>query len=92
MSRRRCLSHMRDKVLAKTGARCTYCGVPNGCRGEAVPQGGYLWIGASLEIDHIIPLAKGGTNHLANLTPACRQCNNAKRDRPLGQWLSERRA
>lgn len=29
-------------------------------------------------IDHVIPLARGGTNWAANLRPACRSCNSRK--------------
>jgi len=32
--------------------------------------------------DHVIPKARGGTDDVANLTPACTACNSAKRDRP----------
>lgn len=32
-------------------------------------------------IDHIIPLAKGGRNHVSNCTACCRKCNAAKSDK-----------
>lgn len=32
----------------------------------------------SLEVEHRIPLARGGSNHPANLAPACRSCNSSK--------------
>lgn len=32
--------------------------------------------------DHVIPLARGGSNWPANLRPACRSCNARKKDRP----------
>lgn len=32
-----------------------------------------------LEIDHIIPLAQGGTNDLSNLQTLCRPCNAKKK-------------
>jgi 5-methylcytosine-specific restriction endonuclease McrA len=37
--------------------------------------------------DHVIPLAKGGTNWPANLRPACHSCNSSKRDLPLATFL-----
>lgn len=43
---------------------CSYCGAPG--------------TDAELEIDHIIPVAKGGSNHMSNLTTACRAFNQSK--------------
>jgi len=42
--------------------------------------GGRCWMcGApATEIDHVIPLARGGSNWPANLRPACRSCNARK--------------
>jgi 5-methylcytosine-specific restriction protein A len=44
--------------------RCTYCGAPG--------------TDVELEVDHIIPVAKGGSHHMSNLTTACRMCNQCK--------------
>jgi 5-methylcytosine-specific restriction endonuclease McrA len=41
------------------------------------------------EVDHAIPLARGGIHCLANLRPACRSCNRRKWAKPLGAWLKE---
>lgn len=30
-------------------------------------------------VDHIVPLARGGTNAITNLQPACGACNSSKR-------------
>ena len=38
-------------------------------------------MGLAFEIDHIIPIAKGGTDDLDNLCLACPECNRYKRNR-----------
>ena len=32
----------------------------------------------AVEIDHVVPVVKGGTHELSNLVPACRPCNRSK--------------
>ena len=36
-----------------------------------------------LQVDHITPVSKGGTNDLMNLVTSCVDCNLGKRDRIL---------
>ena len=38
----------------------------------------YMCRGAFDQIEHVIPLSRGGTNWPANLRPACRSCNARK--------------
>lgn len=43
------------------------------------------------EVDHIVPVSRGGGVALANLAPACLECNAEKGDRTPGEWATERR-
>lgn len=40
---------------------------------------GYCGAQSKLEPDHRIPLARGGSNWIANVIPVCRSCNTRKR-------------
>ena len=54
--------NVREYLLEKFQRACVYCGVTN------VP----------LEVEHIIPKSRGGTNRISNLTLACNSCNTTK--------------
>jgi hypothetical protein len=56
---------VRFNILERDNYTCQACG--------ATPQNG-----ATLEIDHIKPIAKGGTDDLLNLQVLCRECNAGK--------------
>lgn len=60
----------RFAVLERDGWTCRYCG-----RGRAQ--------GAVLHVDHVVPLALGGSNEDSNLVTACDLCNLGKSARPL---------
>jgi hypothetical protein len=65
MSKRTAISkRQRFRILARDGFRCRYCG-----RGAAVIE---------LEVDHVNPVALGGTNDDGNLVTACGPCNAGK--------------
>ncbi len=53
---------VREYLLEKFGRKCCYCGKEN------VP----------LEVEHIIPKSRGGTDRIDNLCLACRDCNQRK--------------
>lgn len=36
--------------------------------------------------DHVIPILRGGTNHIGNIVPACRHCNSEKGARTVIEW------
>ena len=69
------------KVFARDKWRCTLCGVktPIELRGTLKPN--------APELDHILPVSKGGTHTYTNTQCACRRCNSTKADKPLGQML-----
>jgi hypothetical protein len=68
MTRSRIPEAVRACVRAAAGNRCGYCLA----RQEYVP-----W---SLDVEHIVPRTKGGTDDEENLWLACRSCNLHKAD------------
>ena len=56
--------HLRHKVFQRDGYRCVECGATSK--------------ETTLEIDHIIPVSRGGTNDIDNLQTLCKECNRAK--------------
>lgn len=69
------------KVFDRDQWRCKLCGVktPKAKRGTYDDD--------APELDHIIPLSRGGPHSYLNTQCACRRCNGAKSDKPLGQLL-----
>jgi len=67
------------EVLRRDGWRCHMCG----CKTPEAKRGTYA--ANAPELDHIIPLAKGGAHSKANTACSCRRCNIAKSDKVLGQ-------
>ncbi len=53
---------VREYLLEKFNRKCAYCGKTD------VP----------LQVEHIIPEARGGSNRVSNLTIACEPCNQKK--------------
>lgn len=57
---------IRFEVLARDGFRCQYCGA------ESTDEG------VRLEVDHIYPRGRGGSDDKSNLITACTPCNRGK--------------
>jgi hypothetical protein len=75
--RRNWLSYVRydldiTKVFNYCDWKCSYCGIdtPKELRGKFVNN--------APELDHIIPLSKGGSHTYNNVTLSCRKCNLSK--------------
>lgn len=40
----------------------------------------------SIQADHVVPIARGGTHSIGNLVPACARCNQSKGSKLLTEW------
>lgn len=65
---------VREYLLNKWGRKCVYCTAEN------VP----------LQIEHIHPRSKGGSNRVSNLTLACEPCNQRKSSQDIRDFLSKK--
>jgi hypothetical protein len=63
------------KVFSDCNWKCSYCGcdTPKELRGKMQNN--------SPELDHIIPLSKGGSHTYDNVTLSCRKCNLSKNNK-----------
>lgn len=57
----------RKNILIRDGYICQYCGVK--------------FVSSELELEHVVPRARGGQSTWENLVAACRVCNARKADR-----------
>ena len=62
---------LKEYLLEKFGRRCVYCAKS----------------GVPLNVEHIVPKARGGSNRLSNLAIACVECNQKKGARPIEEFL-----
>ncbi|MEL6405873.1 MAG: RNA-guided endonuclease IscB [Chloroflexota bacterium] len=61
---------VREYLLEKWGRTCAYCGIRD------IP----------LEIEHIVPKSRGGSNRVSNLTLACHACNQDKGNQTASEY------
>lgn len=40
-----------------------------------------------MTIDHVVPMSKGGDNHIRNIVPCCLKCNKRKKARSESEYL-----
>ncbi|WP_414584231.1 RNA-guided endonuclease IscB [Scytonema sp. PCC 10023] len=64
---------VREYLLQKWGRKCAYCDK------EGVP----------LQIEHIHPRSKGGSNRVSNLTLSCERCNTRKGAKSIDDFLKK---
>jgi 5-methylcytosine-specific restriction endonuclease McrA len=63
----------REYLLEKWNRQCAYCGIKD------VP----------LQMEHIHPRAKGGSNSITNLTLSCEKCNTKKGTKDIKEFLKK---
>ena len=67
-------TELRHYLLAKWEHCCAYCQTT----------------GVPLEIDHVVPQGRGGSDRVANLVITCRPCNQQKGDQSTQDFLADR--
>lgn len=75
LKRKKLAPSLRKVVYAKDEGRCYLCG-------EKVAEDAF-------EIEHKIPVAKGGTNNLSNLYVACHICNTMKNSMLFEEFMQK---
>lgn len=62
----------RAAVYNKYDGRCAYCGKEIEYK--------------DMQVDHVLPKSRGGTDDMDNLLPTCRRCNHYKRCSNLEEY------
>ncbi len=65
---------LRSYVFHRDGHVCAYCGRRDAER---------------YELDHIVPRSRGGSDRASNLVVACSDCNSAKGNAPVTEFLAD---
>lgn len=65
---------LKEYLLEKFDRKCVYCGKS----------------GIALNVEHIVPKARGGSNRVSNLAIACVQCNQKKGAMPIEDFLKKK--
>lgn len=59
------------RILARLNGACTYCRAP---------------LSDGFHLDHVMPIARGGSHSIGNLTAACSRCNLSKGALTVMEW------
>ena len=66
-------------IYDKSDGYCHYCGKRLAWTNYGSPEAKGAW-----EVDHGVPLSRGGSDHMRNLWAICVECNREKCD--MTQW------
>lgn len=59
-----------ERLKRRWNYSCAYCGASD----------------VRLEMDHVVPISRGGRHAIANILPACVSCNRSKFNHFLSEW------
>ena len=68
----------RLAIYLRDEFHCVYCGRD---LHHAAPE--------EVNLDHVKPRSKGGSNEASNLVTACKSCNCSRGDKALAKWADE---
>ena len=74
-------AEVRDEVYLRDNGQCTFVG----------PDGNRCTCRTKLELDHVLPRAKGGSNHASNLRLTCKPHNQLYAELHFGKDLMQRK-
>lgn len=66
---------VREYLLEKFNRQCVYCGA----------------VDTRLEIEHLTPKSKGGSNRVSNLAISCHKCNQKKGNKDIKEFLFKKK-
>ena len=50
----------------------------------------YCGCAGDMEIEHVVPISRGGAHDISNIVPACASCNSSKSAKEMEGWYKER--
>ena len=66
-------TQLRLELFAKANGKCRYC---------------FTGLGTDAQVDHAIPVSKGGTNEIENLDLICPRCNQEKGSKTPEEYIA----
>lgn len=67
-----------SELLFRHNHKCYYCKID-------------VKVGFNLNMDHVIPLSRGGTHTIENLVPSCKLCNLRKGTKSIEEFLKDKK-